>query len=238
MSKSKGTFIKLDRGIQENWLWEAKPFSPGQAWIDLLMMAAHSTGPRSWKGSYLTQHRGEVFTSIVALADRWGWNEKKVARFIKALESDQMVRKGVLPKGTLLTIENYEKFQGRVRADDRADDRASSEQSTEQVPTIKECKERKECEEYSKSIGGAPSKVMTPPTVAEVRAYCIERGNAVDPEKFVDYYTSNGWMVGKGRMKDWKAAVRTWEKRERKPTQQRPRNEILAMMQEEGMLSE
>ena len=54
-------------------------------------------------------------------------------------------------------------------------------------------------------------KRFTPPTVDEVREYCFERGNSVDPQRFVDYYTSNGWMVGKNKMKDWKAAVRTWE---------------------------
>lgn len=61
-------------------------------------------------------------------------------------------------------------------------------------------------------------KRFSPPTVDEVRDYCFERGNCVDPQRFVDYYTSNGWMVGKNKMKDWKAAVRTWEKKDdRKP---------------------
>lgn len=50
------------------------------------------------------------------------------------------------------------------------------------------------------------------PTTDEVRAYCSERGNNVDAQRFVDYYSANGWMVGKNHMKDWKAAVRTWEK--------------------------
>lgn len=57
-----------------------------------------------------------------------------------------------------------------------------------------------------------PSKRFTKPTLEEVRAYCQERKNGVNPEKFVDYYDSNGWKVGKNPMKDWKAAVRTWEK--------------------------
>jgi hypothetical protein len=61
-----------------------------------------------------------------------------------------------------------------------------------------------------------PSKPTTkrfiPPTVEQVGEYCLERGNNVDPQRFVDHYTSNGWMVGKNKMKDWKAAVRTWEK--------------------------
>lgn len=50
------------------------------------------------------------------------------------------------------------------------------------------------------------------PTVEEIRAYCRERNNIVDAERFYDYYESNGWKVGKNTMKDWKAAVRTWER--------------------------
>lgn len=57
-------------------------------------------------------------------------------------------------------------------------------------------------------------KRFRPPTVEEVEAYCFERNNKVDAERFVDFYASNGWRVGKNPMKDWKAAVRTWEKRE------------------------
>lgn len=51
-----------------------------------------------------------------------------------------------------------------------------------------------------------------PPKIEEVQAYCKERNNNVDAERFIDYYTSNGWMVGKNKMKDWKSAVRTWER--------------------------
>lgn len=56
-------------------------------------------------------------------------------------------------------------------------------------------------------------KRFVPPTIEEVKAYCQERNNGVDAERFVDYYTSNGWLVGKNKMKDWKAAVRTWERK-------------------------
>lgn len=57
-------------------------------------------------------------------------------------------------------------------------------------------------------------KKFKPPTVEEVRAYCTERGNNVDAQSFVDFYTSNGWKVGKNSMKDWRASVRTWERRD------------------------
>jgi hypothetical protein len=57
---------------------------------------------------------------------------------------------------------------------------------------------------------------FSPPSLDEVSAYCKERGNKVDAETFVDFYSGKGWMVGKNKMKDWKACVRTWEKREQK----------------------
>ena len=56
---------------------------------------------------------------------------------------------------------------------------------------------------------------FVPPTIEEVRAYCHERGNSVDPEVWIDHYTANGWKVGRNPMRDWKAAVRTWEKQQR-----------------------
>lgn len=83
---------------------------------------------------------------------------------------------------------------------------------------------------------------FTPPTVEEVQAYCQERQNNVDPQRFVDYYTANGWKVGgRAPMKDWKAAVRNWERQgwngygyggKQKP-QQQPKQEAAAPMPSE-----
>lgn len=53
------------------------------------------------------------------------------------------------------------------------------------------------------------------PSLEEIRQYCISRGNQVDPEQFFNFYESKGWMVGRSHMKDWRASVRTWEKREK-----------------------
>jgi len=58
---------------------------------------------------------------------------------------------------------------------------------------------------------GKTATRFVPPTVDEVRDYCKERKNLVDCERFVNFYEAKGWMVGKNKMKDWKAAVRTWE---------------------------
>jgi hypothetical protein len=56
---------------------------------------------------------------------------------------------------------------------------------------------------------------FTPPTPEEVIAYCQERNNNIDPQKWYDFYSAKGWMIGKNKMKDWKAAVRTWERSEK-----------------------
>ena len=61
----------------------------------------------------------------------------------------------------------------------------------------------------------SPMATFTPPTLEEIRAYCQDRGNNIDPESFLDFYASKGWMVGRNKMRDWKAAVRTWERRDR-----------------------
>lgn len=61
-------------------------------------------------------------------------------------------------------------------------------------------------------------RVNIPPTLEEVSAYCEERHNNIDPQVFIDFYESKGWMVGKNKMKDWKACIRTWEKSDRKHT--------------------
>ena len=68
----------------------------------------------------------------------------------------------------------------------------------------------KEKDKKKSATSRAPSK----PTIEEIAAYCRERGNSVDPQAFYDFYESKGWMIGKNHMKDWKAAVRTWERKE------------------------
>lgn len=62
-----------------------------------------------------------------------------------------------------------------------------------------------------------PRSVFKPPTLEEVKEYCWERNNGIDAQSFIDFYSSKGWMIGKNKMKDWKAAVRTWEQRNNRP---------------------
>ncbi len=64
----------------------------------------------------------------------------------------------------------------------------------------------------SSSTKKRTSKTFVKPTVEQVREYCLSRENSVDPQRFIDHYESKGWLIGKSPMKDWQAAVRTWER--------------------------
>ena len=70
----------------------------------------------------------------------------------------------------------------------------------------------------TESVGESRSRFVKP-TVAEVQAYCNERRNGIDASHFCDYYESKGWMVGKNRMKNWQAAVRSWEQQDKRDAQ-------------------
>jgi len=86
-----GSYIKLDRGLKNNSLWTEKPFSKGQAWVDLLMLAQGVEKRREYRGKRQVMHRGCVYTSIYFLSDRWGWSRMKVYRFLEKLMIDEMI---------------------------------------------------------------------------------------------------------------------------------------------------
>lgn len=86
----------------------------------------------------------------------------------------------------------------------------SGRQSTEEILDIPMDENPKK----EKSSAKKERKVFIPPSVDEVTQYCREHGYTISPWRFVNYYTSNGWMVGKNKMKDWEAAIRTWQSKE------------------------
>ena len=77
-----------------------------------------------------------------------------------------------------------------------------------------------------KNISGeTSSQKFIPPSLEEVQAYCRGRNNNVDAQRWYDFYLSKNWMIGKNKMKDWKAAVRTWEKNNKdKPSTPSPKS--------------
>lgn len=104
---------KIYRSIQEHWLWTCEPFSRGQAWIDLLLMANHKSNKVMINGTLEVVERGQRVTSIRKLADRWGWSTKKVSHFLEQLVKDKMIEYISDSSKTVITIVNYDKYQGK-----------------------------------------------------------------------------------------------------------------------------
>lgn len=103
----KQGWVPVKRQIQEHWLWKDKPFSQGQAWIDLIMLANYEDTKMPYKGEIITCERGTVNLSISYLANRWGWSRDKTRRFLKLLEKDGMVTVKATTHRTTITLENY-----------------------------------------------------------------------------------------------------------------------------------
>ncbi|MBQ1779550.1 MAG: hypothetical protein IIZ93_15460 [Acidaminococcaceae bacterium] len=100
-----------------------------------------------------------------------------------------------------LTTNVDERERTITKADERPQNKNIKEKENIKETTLKGSKEK-------------PLARFTPPTVEEVAAYCKERGNRVNAQRFVDFYAAKGWKIGQNPMKDWKAAVRTWEQRD------------------------
>jgi len=198
-------WIKVFRQICDNeYLWDDKPFARGQAWIDLLMMANHDDRPAIIAGKEVIIRRGQRIISIRQLGERWGWSRHKVADFLNSLQSARMAKIESDTKGTVITIANYSVYQDCETTEGTQKGHRRDTEGHKQ-----EDKNNKKEEEESIE----KKKRFAPPSLDEVKAYCLERKNSIDPAVFIDFYAAKGWMVGKSKMKDWRAAVRTWEAR-------------------------
>ena len=157
-------WLKLYRSIQNHWLWEDKPFSRGQAFVDLLLMANHKDNKILFNGELIEVKRGSRITSLRQLSEAWGWSTKKTKKFLELLEKDNMITVKSDNKKTLVTIENYgvyqevgnteetqEKHQGNSEETQRKNKRNSKEIQKKTNKNDKERykndKERKEGEE-------------------------------------------------------------------------------------------
>lgn len=215
-------YIKLHRQIQDCWIWDSGKFDKRSAWIDLLMLANHRDKKIMFDSEYIVITRGQFMTSIRKLSGRWEWSKSAVTAFLNLLEKDSMIKRDSDNRRTLITIINYEVYQGMPDSKETVNGTqsgtANGTQSGTQNGTTKNIRNKEYIKEKDIPNGISKKKVFTPPTVEEVRAYCQERGNNIDPQRFVDFYESKGWFVGKNKMKSWEAAVRNWESRDKQNT--------------------
>ena len=212
-------YIKLHRQLQDCWVWmdekDPEPFSRGQAWVDLLMLANHADKKTRVDNRIVTIQRGQKLTSIRKLAERWKWSRKKVSNFLDLLESDDMISQERATKYTLITIVNYTVYQcfDGEKEPPKSHPRATQEpQESHTRATGEPQRNTNNNDNNDKNDKNIYIGRFKKPTIEEIKAYCEERNNNIDAEQFFNYYESNGWRVGKNPMKSWQACVRTWEK--------------------------
>ncbi|WP_202976409.1 hypothetical protein [Anaerophilus nitritogenes] len=121
-------WIKVHRCIKKNWLWQDKPFSKGQAWIDLIMMMNHEDRKVLIGNELILVERGSRITSIRKLCDRWGWSNTKLKNFLKILENDGMLIVKSDTKKTIITVVNYNDYQSK---DDSKNDAEATDERHE-----------------------------------------------------------------------------------------------------------
>lgn len=136
----------------------------------------------------------------------------------------------------ILLVSNWEKYQSQDKLlalkeynrEKKREQRSKQKQIAENVLDMSlTCPRSQDTDIYSisssissslekdKGVKGEKKKQFEPPTIEEVTEYCNQRRKGVNPQKWWDFYQAKGWMVGKNKMKDWKAAVRTWEPEEK-----------------------
>ena len=203
-------WIKLHRSLLDSDIWrDNQPFDMRSAWIDLLMLANHEDKNIIFDYQVVTVERGQFITSVRKLADRWKWGTERTLKFLRLLERLAMIYRDSNTHRTLITIVNYDKFQDwQDTGEDTIED---TDKDTTRTQPAHGSSTNNNDKNDKKNINTIVRFVK--PTVDEVQAYCLERNNGINATDFVDFYESKGWMIGKNHMKDWKAAIRTWERK-------------------------
>lgn len=135
------------------------------------------------------------------------------------------------PKNPTLFLETQKSLNVNVNVNDNVNDNVNVNDNDNVLLFSNENNNRvdflcgNEIEKISK-VPRAPQKKFIKPSLKEISDYCKERNNDVNPERFLNYYEANGWKVGRNSMKDWKAAIRTWEGNCRSPAGKKNNEEI------------
>ena len=195
-------FICLYRQITQ-WEWYKNP-NTFRLFIHLLLMANYADG--RFEGEIIK--RGEYVTSLPSLADQTSLTIQQARTALDHLKSTGEITDRKTNRYRVITIVNYDRYQ--------IDNRQNNKPSTgEQQADQQQYKKDKNNKNIIIPLTRNKESKFTPPTADDVRKYCEEiMVYGFNAEMFIDYYESRGWMIGKNKMKSWKAAVRTWLRRD------------------------
>jgi hypothetical protein len=190
--------------------------------IHCLLRANHSD--TKWKGQAVK--RGQFITSLESLSKETGLTISQVRTSIKKLKSTSEIAEKSQARSRVVTVLEYDTYQVNRKQFD-SEIAGSSQDNRSEIAT--------DNNDNNKTMK-TKVKRFFPPTVEEVAAYCRERNNGINPQKFVDHYKTNDWKRGNTKIKDWQACVRTWEKRSNtEQPRQRPMMDDILREQRNGI---
>ena len=191
-------WIKLHRSLLDHFV--AQDGDMFLLWVRMLLMANHKDNKFPVGNKIIEVKRGQLMTSRKTLSEKTGIQESKIERILKLLKSEHQIEQQSFSKFRLISITNYESYQG-----DEQQTNSKRTANEQQVNTNKNVKK----------VNNEKKKGFTPPALPDVQRYITEKQYSVNAGNFIDFYSSKGWMVGSNKMKDWKACVRTWQNREK-----------------------
>lgn len=203
--KKRFGYIYLWRALTE-WEWYTD-INVKVLFIHLLLKANHKD--KTWRGIEIK--RGSFLTSREVLAFETGLSEMQVRTALKKLKNTNEIEIKTTSQYSIITVNNYELYQNNNQQNNQ---QVTNEYPTnnQQVTTTNNDKEMNNNVNNIINRETKNNKNFIIPSLEEIKNYCIERKNNINADHFYDYYSSKGWMIGKNKMKDWKAAVRNWER--------------------------
>ena len=195
------SWVKLYRKIKEKGWYKKSEYV--HLWVHILLRADHEEKEFLWNGQLMKTKKGQFITGRKKLNEETGIAETTIERILKTFENGHQIEQHKTSKFRLITVLNWEKYQSKKQECGQQTDnkRTTNGQQTDTDKNLR-------IKESKKNTGN-----FVPPTLEEVRLYCLERNNGVNHNKWHDFYSAKGWMVGKNKMKNWQAAVRTWEEK-------------------------
>ena len=208
-------FMMLSREILEDPMYLSDRFTRMQAFIDLCYLAAYKERTFTIRGNKVTVKQGQVAKSVRDLAVRWQWSVNTVMKFITELKEGGYIDTHKTSVNQVITIKKYLLFNTQDETNSESLIQTQSEtQNDTSIIYIKNLeKEINILKERLTKVSPKKEQNFVPPTVEEVAAYIQEKGYHFNAESFVSFYESKGWMVGKNKMKNWRAACKTWEEK-------------------------
>lgn len=194
-------WVKLHRTITDSFVFQ----NPDRLkfWIWCLCKATHTKRKHNVGLQEIELLPGQFVFGRNKASVELNMAESKVYRLIKTFENKNKIEVKSNNKFSVITVVNWSFYQdSEQQIEQQSNNNLTTNQ--QQSNTNKNVKKEKNVK-----------NVFIPPTLEEVFQYCSERNNNVDAQKFIDFYESKGWYVGKTKMKSWKASVRTWESNEK-----------------------